>query len=211
MAVRLRGRLDRTALRAAVVDLLARHEILRTLFPAPGGEPRQHILPIDEARARLRWEDIEAPRELADPAALVGDAAFDITSELPLRIRLFAVGDGGIDTDDHVLVVVLHHIAADGESMRPLVADLWGAYLARAGGHAPAAAAPAIQFADHALWQRETLGDIDSPESVLGRQVGYWVNRLSGSPTSSRCPRTGRDRRSRRNGAVASPRPSRPN
>nr|WP_307814813.1 non-ribosomal peptide synthetase [Gordonia sp. BP-119] len=182
MAVRLRGRLDRTALRAAVVDLLARHEILRTLFPAPGGEPRQHILPIDEARARLRWEDIEAPRELADPAALVGDAAFDITSELPLRIRLFAVGDGGIDTDDHVLVVVLHHIAADGESMRPLVADLWGAYLARAGGHAPAAAAPAIQFADHALWQRETLGDIDSPESVLGRQVGYWVNRLSGIP-----------------------------
>ncbi|KSU58247.1 MULTISPECIES: non-ribosomal peptide synthetase [unclassified Gordonia (in: high G+C Gram-positive bacteria)] len=182
MAVRLRGRLDRGALRAAVVDLLTRHEILRTVFPAPGGEPRQHILPIDEARARLRWEDIAAPRELAYPAALVGDAAFDITSELPLRIRLFAVGGGGIDTDDHVLVVVLHHIAADGESMRPLAADLWGAYLARAEGHAPAAAAPAIQFADHALWQRETLGDIDSPESVLGRQVGYWVNRLSGIP-----------------------------
>ncbi|MFE0751294.1 amino acid adenylation domain-containing protein [Gordonia sp. NPDC058843] len=228
VAVRLRGQLDSGALREAVIDLLGRHEVLRTVFPAQGGEPRQHILPIDEARARLRWETLAVSPDLADPAELVGEPTFDVTTDLPLRIRLLAVGD-----DEHVLVIVLHHIAADGESMRPLLADLWSAYLARAEGRAPGAgsvasgpsvidgagsvasgpsvidgagsvasgpnvidgagsvasgpnvtgtAAPLIQFADHALWQRDMLGDIDSAESVLGRQVGYWTNRLSGIP-----------------------------
>ncbi len=177
LAVRLRGQLDRRALHDAVVDVLARHEVLRTVFPAQGGEPRQDILPIDEARARLRWEIVAATSGPIDPAGLVGDATFDVTTELPLRVRLVEV-----ENTEHILVVVLHHIAADGESMRPLVADLWGAYLARAEGRSTEVEAPLIQFADHALWQREALGDIDSAESILGRQVGYWTNRLSGIP-----------------------------
>ncbi len=185
LAVRLRGPLDRSALRNAVVDVLARHEILRTVFPADAGEPFQRILDIEEARTALRWETDTLP---ADPLAaddlsvLLGPPGFDITTEIPLRVRLLAAGDDGPDGDDHLLVVLLHHIAADGESMRPLLSDLWTAYLARAEGRPPAFTELPVQFADHALWQRQTLGDVDAPDSVLGKQVGYWVNRLSDLP-----------------------------
>nr|WP_308195935.1 non-ribosomal peptide synthetase [Gordonia metallireducens] len=185
LAVRLRGSLDRSALREAVTDVLARHEILRTVFPADAGEPFQRVLDIDEARAALRWETDTLP---ADPFAaddlsvLLGPPGFDITTEIPLRVRLLEVGGDRTDGDDHLLVVLLHHIAADGESMRPLLSDLWTAYLARAEGRPPAFTELPVQFADHALWQRQTLGDVDAPESVLGKQVGYWVNRLSDLP-----------------------------
>ncbi|WP_217997550.1 non-ribosomal peptide synthetase [Gordonia namibiensis] len=185
LAVRLRGPLDWSALRNAVVDVLARHEILRTVFPADAGEPFQRILDIEEARTALRWETDTLPADpltADDLSVLLGPPGFDITTEIPLRVRLLAAGDDGPDGDDHLLVVLLHHIAADGESMRPLLSDLWTAYLARAEGRPPAFTELPVQFADHALWQRQTLGDVDAPDSVLGKQVGYWVNRLSDLP-----------------------------
>ncbi|WP_308192485.1 non-ribosomal peptide synthetase [Gordonia sp. 'Campus'] len=180
VAVRLRGALDIAHLREAVVDVIGRHEILRTVFPADAGEPHQHILSVEEARTRLIWETITATPDDGtgmglDPATMIGTATFDVTVEIPIRVRLVTVGDR-----DHVVVVLLHHIAADGESMRPLVADLWSAYLARTAGHPPHRDELPIQFADHAVWQRNTLGDIDSPDSILGGQVAYWLTRLSG-------------------------------
>ncbi|WP_074849938.1 non-ribosomal peptide synthetase [Gordonia westfalica] len=191
LAVRLRGVLDQTALLDAVGDVLARHEILRTVFPADAGEPYQRVLSIDEARAALRWDtDTLTPDTLTgesisvdDVSAILGPTGFDITTEIPLRVRLLDVAGRGVtDSAEHIAVILVHHIAADGESMRPLLSDLWSAYLARAEGRPPEFAELPIQFADHALWQRQTLGDIDAPDSVLGRQVGYWVNRLSGLP-----------------------------
>ncbi|MFE6920872.1 amino acid adenylation domain-containing protein [Nocardia sp. NPDC057663] len=124
LAVRLRGPLSVAALRAAFDDVVERHEPLRTLYPDEQGVGVQHILPIDRARTalapvRLRSDDLTAA------LAEFGTAGFDLTTEMPLRTRLFALGE-----DEHVLAVVVHHISADGWSLGPLLRDLLGAYAA---------------------------------------------------------------------------------
>ena len=119
VALRLHGRLDAEALGAALADVVGRHESLRTVFPAPEGIPRQLVVAAE--RADFGWQVIDAS---GWPAARLGEAIgaaarhpFDLAAEIPLRARLFRVAD-----DEHVLVVVVHHIAADGWSMTPLVA-----------------------------------------------------------------------------------------
>ncbi len=118
VALRLRGRLDADALGAALADVVARHESLRTLFPALEGIPRQLVVPVE--RADFGWDVVDATGWSAgrlDEA--IGAAArytFDLATEIPLRARLFRVAE-----DEHVLVAVVHHIAADGWSITPLV------------------------------------------------------------------------------------------
>ena len=134
VALRLRGRLDAEALGAALADVVGRHESLRTLFPAVEGIPRQLVVPAE--RADFGWEVVDAT---GWPASRLGEAigaaarhSFDLATEIPLRARLFRVGD-----DEHVLVAVVHHIAADGWSITPLVRDLGVAYASRCAGQAP--------------------------------------------------------------------------
>ncbi|MBX4378257.1 hypothetical protein K4H02_24685, partial [Mycobacterium tuberculosis] len=79
------------------------------------------------------------------------------------------------DESTHLLVVVLHHIVADGESMGPFLGDLITAYAARTSGRAPAFGPLPVQYADFALWQRDALGDVDDATSPLGAQVQYWL------------------------------------
>ncbi|MCO6009315.1 amino acid adenylation domain-containing protein [Actinoallomurus purpureus] len=173
VALRLTGDLDADALRAALTDLVARHEVLRTVYPQQGdGEPCQVVL--DGVRPELpvtRTGDLES--------ALAEDAArgFDLSGEIPLRARLYAVGPG-----EHVLLVVLHHIAADGWSFAPLARDLIGAYAERAAGREPSWEPLLVQYADYALWQRELLGSEDDPGSLISRQVAYWREALAGLP-----------------------------
>ena len=119
VALRLGGRLDAEALGAALADVVGRHESLRTLFPAPEGIPRQLVVPAE--RADFGWDVVDATGWPADRLEeAIEEAArhtFDLATEIPLRARLFRVAE-----DDHVLVGVVHHIAADGWSITPLVA-----------------------------------------------------------------------------------------
>jgi len=176
VAVRLRGPLDRAALREALADLVLRHETLRTVFPDSDGEPRQEILDISVARPELTVVDCGADG-LDAAMAQVARHCFDISRDPPLRAWLLVAAP-----DDHVLMLVMHHIAGDGWSLRPLCADLGTAYAARVRGAAPGWAELPIQYADYALWQRELLAGEDDPDSLIGQQLAYWSRRLAALP-----------------------------
>ncbi|UQE74423.1 non-ribosomal peptide synthase/polyketide synthase [Gordonia sp. PP30] len=171
--LRVTGDLDLGALRAALVDTVIRHEILRTVFPDVDGAAVQRISPVEGVPELLDWRVLDT---YDDFAAAVG-AGFDVTRVWPIRGLVLRDGP-----DEHLLALVVHHIAADGESMLPLVADLVRAYEARRAGDAPAFAPLEVQFADFAVWQRAALGSIDDPDSVLGAQLGYWRERLAELP-----------------------------
>ncbi len=185
VALRLRGTLNADALGHALADVVARHESLRTLFPAVEGIPRQLVLAAD--RVELGWQIIDAtswpPSRLEEAIQSAGRHPFDLSIEIPLRAMLFKVGD-----DDHVLVATAHHIAADGWSITPLVRDLALAYGSRCQGQHPAWAPLPVQYVDYTLWQRAQLGDLDDPDSRIAAQLNYWQDALSGMPERLQLP-----------------------
>ncbi|BDB61763.1 dimodular nonribosomal peptide synthase [Rhodococcus sp. RDE2] len=176
VAIRLSGELDVAALQAAVADVLGRHESLRTVYPEVDGVGFQQVLSVAEVVPDLSPVAVAESDLLARATEVVG-AGFDVTVEVPLRVRLFAVSES-----EHVLVLVVHHIAADGFSMGPLTRDVVTAYAARVAGDAPRWEPLQVQYADFALWQREVLGSEDDPESLISSQVGFWKNALAGVP-----------------------------
>ncbi|MCM2387664.1 non-ribosomal peptide synthetase, partial [Streptomyces albipurpureus] len=185
LTVRLRGALDVGALRAALVDVVGRHESLRTVFPQVDGRPYQHILSEwdeDRAAGLLRVGEVDASG-LGGVLAAEASAGFDLSVDLPLRVRLCVVGP-----DEFVLIAVVHHIAADGWSMAPFARDLSLAYQARSRGEAPAWSVLPVQYADYTLWQREVLGSEDDPDSVISHQLNYWTNALAGVPEQLELP-----------------------
>src|ERR1700690_631872 len=94
-----------------------------------------------------------------------------------MRAGLFRVAD-----DEYVLVAVVHHIAADGWSIAPLVADLGVAYASRCAGRAPGWDGLAVQYVDYTLWQRAQLGDLADSDSRIAAQLGFWEQELAGLP-----------------------------
>ncbi|WP_306338946.1 condensation domain-containing protein, partial [Streptomyces sp. KL118A] len=178
VVLRLSGALNTEALRAALNDVVARHEALRTVFPDVDGQPYQDIRPAAEARPVV---DVETVTE-AQLAGAVDRAVrhpFDLATELPIRAALFEVED---IEDEHVLALVIHHIAGDGWSMGPLTRDLSAAYAARCADGTPAWEPLPVQYADYTLWQHDLLGDSDDPDSLLAAQLAYWKDALAGLP-----------------------------
>ncbi|MFJ2194296.1 condensation domain-containing protein, partial [Kitasatospora sp. NPDC087861] len=182
-ALRLTGTLDTEALAEAVRDVVSRHHSLRTLIAEDeAGVPYQRVLPAADARPEVPVVDV-APEDVAAAVAEAAGHGFDLFAELPLRARVLRCAEA-----EHVLVLVVHHIAGDGESSAPLARDLVTAYTARRAGRAPAWEELPVQYADYTLWQRELLGDEDDPDSVIATQSAYWREELAGLPETLQLP-----------------------
>jgi len=180
-AHRLRGPLDQDALHAALGDVQRRHEVLRTVIVVDD-EPHQVILAEDRATVPWNMRSV-SPEDVLDVLREALRQPFDLATEPPIRASLFRLGP-----DEHVLLVVTHHIACDGWSMAPLAADLGAAYDARRRGLAPAWDALPVQYADYTLWQQELLGDADDENSLLARQSRFWRQELAGIPEAVSLP-----------------------
>ncbi|MEU0507579.1 amino acid adenylation domain-containing protein, partial [Nocardia sp. NPDC005998] len=177
IAIRLRGELNVEALHSAVLDVLERHESLRTRYPDHDGMLIQQIEPVESVDGELVVVPVVAG-ELVSAVTEFVTEGFDVSTQAPARARLFHVS--GSEEPEHVLAVVVHHIAADGFSMAPLARDVARAYAARIHGAAPAWTPLPVQYADYALWQQATLGAPDDRQSLSAQQIRYWTETLHG-------------------------------
>ncbi|MDP5311600.1 non-ribosomal peptide synthetase [Streptomyces poriferorum] len=180
VALRLTGPLDHAALRDALADVVDRHEVLRTVIAEDGEGAHQVVLAA--AEPPLVIERV-APDALRDALRTAAGHTFDLAAEFPIRVTLFETGQ-----DDHVLLLLIHHIAADEGSFGPLARDLTAAYAARAAGNAPVLPPLPVQYADFTLWQSEALGSEDDAESLIRRQLGYWEEALADLPAELELP-----------------------
>lgn len=182
VAVRLSGELDQGLLKAALYDLVCRHESLRTIFPESQGTSYQHVLDADQAHPELHVTEI-AEKELSDRLAEAVRYSFDLAAEPAFRAELFVIGP-----DEYVLLLLVHHIVGDGWSLTPLTRDLGTAYAARCHGRSPEWAPLAVQYADYALWQQELLGNEDNPNSLIAGQLAFWKETLKNLPDQLELP-----------------------
>lgn len=173
MAVRLHGPLDLAALQQAFDALVARHETLRTRFVADGDDVRQQVDAV-AAPLQLRQDALASLDETARQAAIerIAEAEalapFDLASGPLLRVRLLQLA-----AQEHVLLLTLHHIVADGWSMNVLIDEFLHLYEAAVAGTEATLDALPIQYRDFALWQRSWL---EAGEQE--RQLAYWQARL---------------------------------
>jgi amino acid adenylation domain-containing protein/non-ribosomal peptide synthase protein (TIGR01720 family) len=181
--IKLSGVLDVPALRNAVRDVVDRHESLRTMIVQDErGDSFQRVLPVSEVPLELAVVSVE-PDGVDAALAELARHPFDLSAETPLRVSLLRSS-----ATDHVLTLVLHHIAGDGWSTRPLIRDLSEAYAARCSGQAPAWDPLPVQYSDYTLWQRELLGDENDPTSVTAKQLERWREELAGLPQPTALP-----------------------
>ncbi|MEV8533411.1 amino acid adenylation domain-containing protein [Streptomyces sp. NPDC051211] len=182
LVMRLHGTLDTEAWRTALADVTDRHEALRTLFAERDGQAYQRVLPAGQAHP-----PVEHLRATEDEVQALVDAAinrpFDLAAELPLRATVIEVAP-----EEHVVVILLHHITTDEWSDRPFLGDLAAAYAARRSGTAPHWEPLPVQYADYALWQQKLLGDPADAQSLAARQLDYWHRTLDGAPEELELP-----------------------
>ncbi len=174
LALRLTGPLVEEALRNALDAIVARHEVIRTTYAASEGTPVQVIhppCPVDWAKIDLSTL-AEERRDVDAQAYVVQEARrpFDLSSDLMLRARLFR-----LTPDDHILLLVMHHIATDGWSTDLLWHEFSVLYNAQVHSEEPKLPDLTIRYADYALWQREILQG-----SILERDLAYWRRQLEG-------------------------------
>ncbi|GLW90659.1 hypothetical protein Aglo03_14750 [Actinokineospora globicatena] len=171
-ASRLTGAVDLDSLRQAFDDVVARHEVLRTVLVEHEGVPYQRVL--DSVSVPFTVTDSADPeKDLAEAAAV----PFRVDVEIPIRVAAFRVSD-----HEHVLLLTVHHSAADDWSTGPLLRDLAIAYSARSRGKAPAWEPLPVQYADYTLWQEKVLS------GVTAEQLAHWGTALDGVPDAIALP-----------------------
>ncbi|MFK0195972.1 condensation domain-containing protein, partial [Kitasatospora sp. NPDC090308] len=174
LVVHVTGPLDRDALRTAVRTVSERHESLRTVFTERDGSVFQQVLDAPAAAEAIEVRTVTAAGLDAAVQAAVR-RGFDLATERPLRVTVLELGP-----EEHVLVLLFHHIAGDEWSMNPFVEELTAAYT---GTELPPLA---VQYADYTLWQQELLAE--GPGSLLERQLDHWRQALAGLPEELALP-----------------------
>jgi amino acid adenylation domain-containing protein len=171
LAFRLKGAVDQEAMGKAFDLVVQRHSILRTVFFDHQGEPRQRVLP--ESDRSLVGIDLQSePTKLDEIVRSEAQTGFDLEQETAIRAQLIALGG-----DEHVLLLNVHHICADGWSIGILVDEIFKAYEGFAAGDMPAFAPLPLQYAEFAERQRNKLSSDE-----MQRQVDYWRAELSNAP-----------------------------
>jgi mycobactin peptide synthetase MbtE len=177
-AAKLTGPWDVEAMIAAVGDIVARHEILRTTYLEIDGVPYQVVAPVSAIPVRRATGD--GDDWLQSQLDIERRHCFELDREQPFRVALLRSADA---IHEQVLSLVVHHIAADHWSAGVLFTDLLTAYRARLTGEAPAWAPLRAQYADYAAWQSALLGEAPGQESpVASAQREYWIRQLNGLP-----------------------------
>ncbi|KAA8718660.1 non-ribosomal peptide synthetase [Pseudomonas cannabina] len=171
--LRLQGPLNESALRRAFDHLIERHEVLRTVFQTDGDQALQVLLPdqtiaLDSIDLSALADDELREAELALQVTTLTRQPFDLHKGPLLRAHLFRLA-----SEEHVLVVSMHHIVSDGWSMDVMIQEFVHCYQAYCEGRDPALPELPLQYADYAIWQRSWL------EAGEGeRQLEYWRSQL---------------------------------
>ena len=174
-AVRMLGTLDVEALHQALDAIVARHEALRTTFVAVDGDPVQILAEPQSVALAVSdlgaWPEVEREAEMHRQLTREAQRPFNLACDMMLRATLFRLG-----VTEHVLLLVMHHIASDGWSTGVLMRELETFYTAFVTGKPVDLPALPIQYADYAIWQRHWL-----QEEVLATQLAYWRHQLEGA------------------------------
>jgi hypothetical protein len=182
MGIRLRGKLNVLLLEQTLAEVVRRHEILRTKFPARDGRPEQVI---EEARGwKLGMVDLsgleEAEGEAEARRIATADAqrSFDLAQGPLVRTALLKLGE-----QEHVVICVMHHLVGDAWSFEVLTEELSRLYESYGGGEPSPLKPLAIQYADYAAWQRQWLSGEE-----LEKRLEYWRKQLEGAERELRLP-----------------------
>ncbi|SMO88179.1 amino acid adenylation domain-containing protein [Melghirimyces algeriensis] len=176
VVVRLSGELHYEALQQALYDVIDRHESLRTIFPDQQGTSCQFILPPYQVRPELQVIKT-SEQELSGELNAAVRYRFNLSEEPAIRFYLFK-----LHSNEHVLLLLMHHIIIDGWSLTPLTRDLASAYHARCQNEQIRYSPLPVQYADYALWQQQLLGKEQDPTSLMAKQLEYWKENLSNLP-----------------------------
>ncbi|AZG48374.1 non-ribosomal peptide synthetase [Gordonia insulae] len=193
-AIRLTGRLDQATLRGALVDVVSRHAALRTVYPVCEGAPVGVVL--DDAESVIG--DLTAIPHTGGDSGEIGEymRPIDVTSQAPLRATLLRHG-----SEDHTLLLVIHHIAADGASLPILISDVVAAYTERAEGRDVAWTPAAVDYRDYAV----EVGTDDASADTTAQDRAFWAEVLADAPAETAIPGgddTGRDHADDHTGAT---------
>jgi amino acid adenylation domain-containing protein len=175
--IRLRGRIDAPLMEQAVTALVARHEMLRTTFVHDGGQVFQRVRPDLPVPFEVRDLGGQSPEAASDEAGRqvkrISATPFELEDSAPLRVVLFRLGE-----DEWQLLVVVHHVAGDGWTLRLMMQEISSLYGRLAAGDAEPLPAPAVQYIDYAAAERDPSNRADIEDDL-----GYWVDRLADAPT----------------------------
>nr|WP_161965688.1 HAD-IIIC family phosphatase [Steroidobacter cummioxidans] len=176
LAVKLVGSVDRDALQKALDALVARHEVLRTRFSSVGGEPVQHV--VADARFQLLHGDLTELSDAVREQSMSEVSRQELTTPFDLKVGALIRGRlVRLSREEHVLLITMHHIVADGWSIGVLFQELgvlYGSFRSQRSAGLPPLP---VQYADYAQWQRNWLAD-----EQLQTQLAYWREHLQGAP-----------------------------